>query len=315
MNALYSAALGLAALMLVCCSVQADDSAEVVRDPLWEAGIGGGASIFPDYRGADHFSTFGILAPYAAYRGERFRIGREGAAASLFEEFNTELSLSLATSLPGDADDNPNREGMSDIEGTFEIGPSLDFVLKREPGRWVHRIRIPARAVIATDLQHFDAIGWLIHPNFEASRNWLVGGTAWGLTLSIGPLFATEKYHDYFYEVDPQFARANRPAFAAGGGYSGARANAVVTWRRGDTRIGTFLLYDNLSGANFADSPLIDTEHSVILGIGIARRIWRSEKLAPYSPVREPPAPKTVKAAKPRVVEPAVGEESARPVE
>ncbi len=109
--------------------------------------------------------------------------------------------------------------------------------------------------------------------------------------------------------------RPNRSELAAVGGYSGDSGNAVVAGGRGDTRIGTFLLYDNMSGANFADSPLIDTEQSVILGIGIARRIWRSEKLAPYSPVREPPAPKTVKAAKPRVVEPAVGEESARPVE
>ncbi|WP_348672735.1 MipA/OmpV family protein [uncultured Abyssibacter sp.] len=310
MKPLYSAAFGLAALILACCPVLANDESEQIRDPKWEVGVGGGGTVFPDYRGAEHFSSFGILAPYAAYRGERFRIGREGAAASLIEDFNTELSLSLATSLPGDADDNPNREDMPDIEGTFEIGPSLDFVLRREPRRWVHRIRIPARAVVATDLQSFEPIGWLIHPNYEMSRNWLVNGTSWGLTLSLGPLFATEKYHDYFYEVDPQFARPDRPAFAAGGGYSGARANAVVTWRRGDTRIGAFVLYDNLAGADFADSPLVETEQAVIFGIGIARRIWKSEELAPYSPVREPPEPKRLKRSKTPVIEPAQPDES-----
>ncbi|MEC9407723.1 MAG: MipA/OmpV family protein [Abyssibacter sp.] len=287
MNRLYSAALGLAALSCVCSTAFADS----LRDPLWEVGVAAAGSTFPDYRGAQQYSVFGLPAPYAAYRGERFRLSREGASASLFEELNAELSLSLATSLPGDADDNPNRAGMPDIDATFEIGPSLDFVLQRDPGGWTHRLRIPARAVVATDLQHFDGIGWLIHPNFEASRNWLAAGTAWGVTLSVGPLFATEKYHDYFYDVQPQYARLDRPSFDADGGYSGARANLILTWRRGDTRIGTFLLYDNLSGATFEDSPLVETEHSLIVGIGIARRIWRSERFAPKSPVREPPAP------------------------
>ncbi|MBV60387.1 MAG: hypothetical protein CMH65_03715 [Nevskiales bacterium] len=287
MNRLYSAAFGLAALCYACSAASAD----APRDPLWEVGFAAAGSTFPDYRGADQYSVFGLPAPYAAYRGERFRLSREGASASLFEELNAELSLSLATSLPGDADDNPNREDMPDIDATFEIGPSLDFVLQREPGGWTHRLRIPARAVMATDLQSVSSIGWLLHPNLEASRNWLAGSTAWGLTLSVGPLFATEKYHDYFYDVQPQFARLDRPAYDAGGGYSGARANVILTWRRGDTRIGTFMLYDNLSGATFADSPLVDTEHSLIIGVGIARRIWRSERLAPESPVREPPPP------------------------
>jgi len=103
--------------------------------------------------------------------------------------------------------------------------------------------------------------------------------------LAIGPLFATEKYHDYYYEVAPRFAIPGvRPAYNARGGYSGSNLILSVTKRFGRIWLGAFVRYDELSGAVFANSPLMRTDHSVMAGIGLAWVFAESKTLVQASP-------------------------------
>ena len=260
-------------------------------EPLWELGLGGFISAFPDYRGSDNTSFFGLPGPYGIYRGKRFTLSRDGARASLIESIRAELSLSLATSLPGDDDDNPLRAGMPELGAAFEFGPSLDFVFSNPNKRWLHRLRMPMRAVMTTTFDDFKTAGWLFHPNFESSAEWGNRQRSIGVTLSAGPIFATNRYHDHFYTVEPRFARTDRPAFDAAGGYSGARANLILATQYHDYRLGFFLLYDNLSGADFTASPLVETKDALIVGLGFSYRIWQSDRPAYEDPLDNPNVP------------------------
>ncbi len=44
----------------------------------------------------------------------------------------------------------------------------------------------------------------------------------WDLSLGVGPIFASDRYQDYFYSVAPEFATPRRPAYDADRDYSGA---------------------------------------------------------------------------------------------
>ena len=44
---------------------------------------------------------------------------------------------------------------------------------------------------------------------------------SWIGSLNLGPMWASEDYHDYYYSVAPAFATTSRPAYQARAGYSG----------------------------------------------------------------------------------------------
>ncbi|MDH3242824.1 MAG: MipA/OmpV family protein [Alphaproteobacteria bacterium] len=232
--------------------------------PRWELGLGVGGLSVPDYRGSDEQRGYLLPLPYIQYRGEMLQIDREGAHGKLFTSERVRLELSVSAGPPARSDDNEARRGMPDLDPTIEAGPSLEIYLSPDRA-W--SIRLPWRAVVATDLSHVDGIGWIFAPNlsFDARRP---GG--WDYGVAAGPLYASEKYHDYFYEVLPVQATVTRPAYDAPGGYSGSRLTFTASRRFPGFWVGAFARYDNLSGAAFEDSPLVRKKSSFMAGIGIA---------------------------------------------
>ena len=47
--------------------------------------------------------------------------------------------------------------------------------------------------------------------------------------LSLGPIFATSRYRDYFHEVKPQITTSGRPEYESEPGFSGSRLTLSVT--------------------------------------------------------------------------------------
>ncbi len=237
--------------------------------PLWEAGAGGFQGTFPAYRGSEDQQNFLLPFPYLIYRGTYLKIDRDGARLRLFDSDRVKLNLSASASLPAKSDDNNARKGMPDLDPTFEIGPQLKIRLAQISSRQTLNLRLPVRAVIATDFTSARHVGWIFNPNIRLYNTDVFGG--WNIGLSLGPVFATGKYHEYFYEVKPKYETPERPAYRASGGYSGSAA--IVTIRRRFNRIwlGGFVRYDYLDGAEFDDSPLVETRHSLMAGLGI---VW-----------------------------------------
>lgn len=258
-----------ASLALLLCASASLARAEL--RPEWEFGVGATAFSLPDYRGSDESRAYLLPFPYVIYRGDKLRVDRQGVRGVFFESERVEFDLSLSATPPVDSDKNRARQGMPRLDPTLEIGPRLNVKLLGERARdWAVNLRMPVRAVIATDLSHAEGAGFVAYPHLTFDTRPVFFSGRWNLGLQAGPLFATRKYHGYFYAVDPQFATPERPAYAASGGYSGALALASITRRWQRYWVGAFARYDTLKGAAFESSPLIRRDYSVMAGVAFA---------------------------------------------
>jgi MipA family protein len=236
--------------------------------PLWEVGLGIVPSTFPAYRGASDQKYYVFPFPYVVYRGDILKVDDDGIRARLFDSERVQLNLSLGGAIPVDSTGSGAREGMPDLDGALEIGPSLEVLLAAPSPRQKVEIRLPVRAVLVTNFHQVDPEGWIFNP--QVVWDYENGGTGWNASLGLGPLFATGKYHAYYYDVDPQYATGGRPAYQATGGYSGSMVLGTVSRRADHIWVGGFLRYDNLAGATFVDSPLVESRYSVMGGIAVA---------------------------------------------
>jgi outer membrane scaffolding protein for murein synthesis (MipA/OmpV family) len=239
--------------------------------PEWELGAGVTAVALPDYRGADEGRGYVLPFPYVIYRGERFRVDRQGLRGIFFESERVEVNLSLHATPPVDSDENRARQGMPGLDPTLEIGPRVDITLARDRAReWSFELRLPVRAAIATDFSYANNVGYVAYPHLHLFTRPLLGGVKWNLGVQAGPLFATRKFHEYFYAVAPEFATPERPAYQPGGGYSGALALVSLSRRFPRFWIGGFARYDTLKGAAFEASPLVRRDYALMGGFAIA---------------------------------------------
>lgn len=258
--------LSLTALLFACCA----GHAFAAEKPLWELGAGISALSLPDYRGSDQASVYAIPFPYLIYRGEFLKADRHGIRGTFFGTDRIELNLSLGASLPVNSDDNRARQGMPDLEPMVELGPSLDLNLWRTADRRTRLdLRLPVRTAV-TVKGGMDDIGWVFSPRLNLDITDVAGLAGWNMGLLAGPMYGSERNHDYFYTVAPQYATADRPAFDAKGGYAGSQFMMTASKRYPKYWLGAFVRWDSLEGAVFADSPLVKSDDYFAAGVGIA---------------------------------------------
>jgi outer membrane protein len=253
--------------------------ANAEQKPLWEAGLGVGGLLFDDYRGSDESNFYPVPVPYFVYRGRILKADRDGVRGLLFDRRYAEVNMSVNATTPVDSDDNDARRGMPDLESTLELGPSFEWHVWRSADERIKLdLRFPVRVPITIESspQH---VGWIFSPRLNVDFLDVAGHTGWDLGVSIGPMYADRKYHEYFYSVSPAYATAERPAYEADGGYSGSHLILSLSKRFPDYWIGAFMRYDSLAGAAFENSPLVKTESSLFAGFGIAWMLGESKRL------------------------------------
>jgi MipA family protein len=260
------------------CTVQAQDGL-----PLWE--VGGGATVLrvPDYRGSDEVHTYVFPVPWLVYRGEIFRADRDGVRARFFDSDRVELSFSLSLSVPVDSDDNQARQGMADLRPVFEIGPRANVNLWRtDDRRAVLDLRLPIRAAFTVQNGIRD-VGYVFAPQLNLDLRWpsATAPDRWNLGLLVEAPFSDKRLNGYFYTVPPADATPTRPAYQAPAGYGGWQFLAALSHRMDRWWLGGFIKYDNLSGAVFADSPLVTQRRQVSGGIALTYIFARSSTLVP----------------------------------
>lgn len=234
--------------------------------PLWEAGAGVAVINFPNYRGSDQRQTFALPAPYLIYRGEFLQVDRQQARGLFFKSDRVELDISVNGSVPVRSKDNVARQGMPNLDPTLEIGPVLKVALMRsEDEKSTLSLRVPMRPVFATNFKHIQNVGWLFHPQLNANLRDAIG-EGWNLGLAVGPMFADQRYHQFFYGVNAQYATATRPVYSGRSGYSGTQFTTSLSKRFPNYWLGVYAKYDDLHGAVFADSPLVKTKQSYTVG-------------------------------------------------
>lgn len=271
-----------ASLLLVALVAAAGALAPVGRAaerPLWELALGAGVISLPYYRGAQSNRVLPVPFVYPVYRGDFLKVDEEGVRGLFFESERVKLDLSADGTVPGSDDDVEGREGMPALDPTFQLGPSLTVDL------WDARqhaqsliLTLPLRGVFVLDASPHH-IGLAASPKLTYSRDARFAGRYWRLGMTGGIELGSDKLHDYFYGVDPAFARPDRPAFDAEAGYAGTRFTLSAQGRRGNNWIGAFLRYDNVSGAVFDDSPLVRRSGNFSAGVVIGWFIARSKTM------------------------------------
>ena len=233
--------------------------------PGFELGVGVAAFSLPDYRGSEDSSTYVLPGPYIRYRSKRLRVDG-GAKGIFFESEDILLSLSGDLTLATD-DDSDAREGMDDLDTILEIGPALNYRIHpmKTGAMWID-LAVRFGRTVNSD---FEDIGYVFAPRLSWRKPARFLGES-KIRLSIGPLFADSRYHDYFYSVDESEATATRKAYDADGGYSGMRSEFTYSKRIGSYQLGGFVRYDNMRGAVIDDSPLVTDKETWTFGLAAA---------------------------------------------
>jgi len=264
-------------LALICLATPGQGQAQ--QQPLWELGIGSAVMQLPYYRGSDSGRGYLLPYPYLIYRGEFFNIDEDGVRGQLYRSENTVLNISLAGGVPVPSDQDGPRQGMPDLSPSIEFGPSLDLRLWHEERHAGQKLwlRLPLRAAYSIDGRNSANQGWIFAPYLEFSR--VSHATRLEYSLSLGPMFADSRYHDYFYGVSPAYTTPSRPAYRGRSGYNGSRITLLTQKHLANFSLAAFIRLDSLNGAVFSDSPLFQTPNYHIIGFAISWILTRSDKM------------------------------------
>lgn len=272
---MYRVLIGGLFLLSTSCWGDAEVAEKTVDAVHMEAGLALVAQGAADYRGSNHYRPYAVPLPYFLYRGRVLKADRDGVRGDFWSNHRMEFNLSVDGSLNGNSDDNRLRRGMPELESAIEFGPSLNIRLAGDTLQDGWSLRLPVRAVITVSGDGLNHIGNVFSPRIYWRKPEMIG--SWRGSFSAGTMIADRSYHAYFYDVPLEYVTEGRLLFRSSGGYSGSflRFSLYHHWQ--DWRFGVSFRYDYLAGANFMDSPLVQTEHYGSISIGLVRRLWHSD--------------------------------------
>jgi outer membrane protein len=267
-------------LTVLLVSIVLPKAAIGAEKPLWELGIGFSALLLPDYRGSDEYRVYPLPYPHFIYRGDVLRVDENKISGQIFKTDRILLDVSIYGYLPVKSSNNTAREGMPDVDPTFEIGPAIKIkLLEDKEDKYQLNLNLPARAVFSTDFSTVRYEGWVFSPRINFEKGDIIPETGLNLGISVGPMFADSGYHEYFYTVEPDYATVARPAYSAGGGYSGSTLSMGLRKGYKEFIFSAFVSADFLQGAAFINSPLVKTDTSIMAGISITWIFFKSAKM------------------------------------
>jgi len=257
--------------------VDAADTTGAGPKPLWEAGIGGFAGAVADYPGSNQYRVRGLPLPFFIYRGDFFSSDVHGPRlqkSSGIVEWELSGGGSLASNSEGGA-----RAGMPNLDYLLEVGPKAKITVAKPTDTSRLSVDVALREAISTNFSsRLRSQGALFAPDLAYEEE-AIFGSHWSGRASVGAQFATAALQRYYYEVEPQYARADRPAYDARAGYLGA--TLALTAIRPVTRSFTVFVgldVDNYDGAANVDSPLLRTRNDLGVALGFAWSIGQSKQ-------------------------------------
>ncbi|MBN1363467.1 MAG: MipA/OmpV family protein [Syntrophaceae bacterium] len=247
--------------------------------PLWEVGVGMGMLQMPDYRGSNESRFYVLPYPYLVYRGDILKVDEQRISGRIFKTDRILLDFSGYGSVPVKSSDNKAREGMPDLDPTFELGPALKIKLwEQKENKTKLDVTLPVRAFFSTDFSSVRHEGWVFSPRINFVKDNLIPDIGLNLGLSAGPMFADSGYHDYYYTVEHRYANKERHEYSAGGGYSGSTLTVGLSKSYKQFIFSAFVSADFLQRASFEDSPLVKREISMMSGCSVSWILYKSPK-------------------------------------
>jgi hypothetical protein len=272
-------------LLATAALAQESSLTSVTRDgdsrgrPLWEIGLAGIGGYVADYPGAAQSRFRGFPVPYFIFRGEVLRAGDGGIVRGRFKlNDRLEFDLSFGGSLNADSDKNTLRRGLPNLDFLAEVGPQLTWRAWQEKDRTV-TVNLPVRGAVSFGGGGVHSQGFVLNPRLTYRDRAFLAGTT--ISLGVGPIFATERLMDYFYEVRPQYALPGRPAYNAESGYLGTEFSVGVTRVLSpQVRLFTGAQLGVFSGATNRGSALLARETNWSFAFGLAWAVWESDRRA-----------------------------------
>ena len=244
--------------------------------PLWEAGVGAAVFSTPAYPGASDRSNRGLVLPFLLYRGKVLRADQEGVGARLLDTDKIEFDVGFAGALPAHSKDVEARRGMPDLGTLVEFGPRIKYKFADFGDAGRLRFDLPLRAVIE-GRGGLRRQGWTTEPRLVWSQR--AADASWTLEGQLGAVFGDRRIHRYFYDVAPQYATADRPAYRSDGGLMLVRTGVFGSYRiNPDVRTFAFVRLDSYAGNANKDSPLFRKDTGVSAGVGLAWTLARSSR-------------------------------------
>lgn len=248
--------------------------------PLFEIGAGSVWANLPDYPASDRNRNFFMPFPAAVYRGDNLRADEDGGLRSrFFNSSHFEINMSFGGSLPANAKDNPDRQGMDNLPLILEFGPGLiiHLIEKKQFQRQKLGLNIPVRHALRTEWIKFKGQGmvfnpllYYIHDGFILDKLILFSAIDWR--------WASSTYHRLFYQVEPEFATVNRATYYAGSGEVGTNYTLGLTYVFNSrwSFFGAFSRSDFSNNAN-TDSPLFKRQYASSIAFGFVWWFYQSE--------------------------------------
>jgi len=168
---------------------------------------------------------------------------------------------------------------MDDLDPLLQIGPMLRYKAWKasEPQQSVI-IDLPVRASIALG-SGVDYVGYEVSPRISYRRELGFLRRPWKWSISGEALWGSDGLNRYYYQVDPADATATRPAYDAEAGFAGTRFRTSVYHRDRNKLISFYAVYDNVQGAVFHDSPLVERDGGFTVGFVVTWFLLQSDEL------------------------------------
>jgi MipA family protein len=261
--------------LLVALTLLLSSAPAVAEEPVWELGAGAAAFAWPAYPGSDQRTNWAIPYPYVIYRGDFVRADGDDVSGLLFNSDRLELDVSGSGTPRVRSDKVPARDGMPDVNFSFELGPSLRFLVLHG-GRDHITAQLNLRGLASLDLPWLGYRGLLFNPTLAWERQLHPRAD---LGLNVNTRYADRRYHNYFYEVPDHLATAERPAYGARRGYNGTHLAMLFTYRAtSNLRLRAVFGYRTLHGAAFLDSPLVQRSQAAYVNVLASYLFLRSNR-------------------------------------
>ena len=278
-------ALLLCFFSLLCTNLTFADTIEPQPErsdlALWELGLLGGIVETPDYAGSNEQQIRWLVFPNFRYRGKILRSDQnEGTRARLNDNPYFRWDMSFGGSFPADSNSNDARRGMPDLDFTLSLGPRLKVRFLDQIKRWgIVELVIPLRLAYTIDFTYFNMQdrGFVFSPGVQWRRRKIFCADC-EIFFRLASGWATERFHDLFYQVDPAFATPDRPFYDAQAGLNSIQYFTGYALRINKVQAFLGINYSDYSLSKNRDSPLFRQDWNTTIIFGLGWLFWESDE-------------------------------------
>ena len=241
-----------------------------------DLGVGYGTGSVPHYPASNQNQNESLFLPVIMYRGDVLKSDREeGTRVELFKSLELDINLSFGATFSSDSSENEARRNMPNLNYTLETGPAIYFKFWSVPDYGSLRLQIPIRLTFETNFKTTNFLGFVFEPELRFQRlNFLIPNLR--SSTSVASEFFSERVANYFYEVEPQYVTADRPAYTGHDGLSAFKLsqNFIYEYEKFSFILGT--AYSNFSYSVNKNSPLFKSVHNQSYFLAVAWLFYKS---------------------------------------